>query len=121
MGGGWSAMRDDDRPAGKRAVEKPVRRARAAGGNGDARPARPVRRRAVVGTSRLRSEYGLTRQTVARMVGVSEGTVARWEEGKGRPGDATARRVRRVEGVLKGLAQVMRRGFIPTWLEQPNN
>src|SRR5437764_66803 len=63
-----SAMRDDDRPAGKRAVEKPVRRARAAGGNGDARPARPVRRRAVVGTSRLRSEYGLTRQAVARMV-----------------------------------------------------
>ncbi len=102
-------------------MKTPAHKDRVSEGNGDARCTRTSRPPVVPAASRLRSAYGLSRRAFARMAGVTETTVTRWEEGKGHPGDASARRLQRIESILEGLARVMRRGFIPTWLEQPND
>jgi len=54
------------------------------------------------------------------MLGVSDGTLARWEKAGGAGGTGRAAKIRRVAKILKGLAQVMRASYIPTWLEAPN-
>jgi transcriptional regulator with XRE-family HTH domain len=69
----------------------------------------------------LRADYGLSRASFARMIGVSEVALRRWEEGTGQPDGAAVERFERVGRVLGGLARVMRKPFIPTWLEQPND
>jgi transcriptional regulator with XRE-family HTH domain len=68
----------------------------------------------------LRTEYGLSRPAFARMLGTSEAAIASWEQGAATLDAATLDRVGRVEGILGGLARVMRPAFIPVWLEQPN-
>jgi hypothetical protein len=54
-------------------------------------------------------------------VGISEAALKSWEEGTGWPDPATIERGERARRVLSGLARVMRKSFIPTWLEQPND
>lgn len=41
--------------------------------------------------------------------------------GEGKPDAAGRARLQKVGKVLKGLARVMRKGFIPTWLARPND
>jgi hypothetical protein len=55
------------------------------------------------------------------MPGVSEAALRRWEEGSGPPDDAAVELFERVKRILNGMARVMRKSFIPTWLEQPND
>src|SRR5260370_30975912 len=81
-------------------------------------PIQPPRAPAI--SEALRMQYGLSRSTFARIVGVTERTVTSWEKGSRKIGLANQRRIRRVEGILVGLARVMRREFIPTWLEEPS-
>ena len=70
----------------------------------------------------LRADFGLGLATFAKMTGVPPTVLTRWEQGKAvrLPGEAVGR-VGRVGRILEGLARVMRRRFIPTWIEQPND
>jgi transcriptional regulator with XRE-family HTH domain len=68
----------------------------------------------------LRTDYGLRRATFARLVGVPQTVVKKWEEGSAAPDATTLKRIDRVGRILNRLAGVMRKSFIPTWLEQPN-
>ena len=47
--------------------------------------------------------------------------MARWEANQADLNAAAARRVQRVASILARLAGVMRRAFIPTWLDRPND
>lgn len=67
----------------------------------------------------LRDDYGVNRATFARMLGVAEATLAEWEES--RPDAPGLRKIKQVEGILKGLARVMQKDFIATWLQSPND
>ena len=69
----------------------------------------------------LRTDYGLSRATFARLVGVSEALVKRWEEGSETPDAPLLKRIDRVGRILSRLAGVMRKSFIPTWLARPND
>lgn len=70
---------------------------------------------------KLRAEYELDCSTFARMLGASEASLKRWEEGVEEPREEVAARAARVAKLLAGLARVMRKGFIPTWLVTPND
>lgn len=82
---------------------------------------RPVPLRSTAALPKLRDAYGLDRATLARMVGVSAGTLARWERGVVTPDGARLGKIKRVGQILKGLARVMKKDFISTWLSHPND
>lgn len=66
---------------------------------------------------RLTQDFGLTPPLLAQTSGVSPDVLSRWES----CADATAKeKLSRLESVLNGLARVMRRDFIATWLQRPN-
>jgi transcriptional regulator with XRE-family HTH domain len=67
-----------------------------------------------------RAAYGLSRSTFARAMGASDTTLARWEAGR-EPPAAAQTRLEKVAALLHRLSRVMRREFIPTWLETPND
>ncbi len=69
----------------------------------------------------LRTEYGLSHPTFARILGVPETTLETWEGGREQPSATALEKVEKVRELLAGLARVMRRDFIPTWLETPND
>jgi hypothetical protein len=71
--------------------------------------------------SDFRDGYRLDGATLARILGVSELTLARWLKGSGSLDAAAAARVKRLKGILPGLARVMKKSFIPTWLTSPND
>jgi uncharacterized protein (DUF2384 family) len=62
--------------------------------------------------------YGLGRDAVARATGVPQSTLIRWVEKSDAESQA---KLQRFQHVLDGLARVMRKDFIATWLERPNN
>ena len=67
----------------------------------------------------LRREYGLTCDTLARLTGLSERTLATWESG-GSVGEPARRALLATERLLKELAKVMRKQAIADWLDSPN-
>lgn len=67
---------------------------------------------------KLGSDYGLNGPMLARMFGVTEATLARWKNGNGVP--ANQRKTQKIEKLLRGLAHVMKKNFIATWLASPN-
>src|SRR5437588_541169 len=69
--------------------------------------------------TRVRQGLGLTRKTVARMIGVSERTVAGWENGRP-PGAAGRRGIEELERLYQGLAEVVRAEYLPHWFNTPN-
>jgi transcriptional regulator with XRE-family HTH domain len=70
----------------------------------------------------LRTDFDLSLATFAKITGVAPKDLARWEQGKAvRLDDEASGRVDRVARILEGLARVMRRTFIPTWMAQPND
>src|SRR5947209_8284495 len=69
----------------------------------------------------IRADFGLSPAAFAKMTGLSRNTLAKWEQDPTvRLDDEAVGRVARVAHILKGLARVMRRAFIPTWIGQPN-
>ena len=70
--------------------------------------------------SKVRDGFGVTRKTFSRMTGLSERTLASFESG-GSLSDAGLRRLREMERLQERLARVMKREFIPQWLETPND
>lgn len=69
----------------------------------------------------FRDGYRLDGATLARILDVSEPTLAKWQKGSASPAAAAAARVKRLEGILAGLARVMKKSFISTWLTSPND
>lgn len=56
------------------------------------------------------------------MTGIAPSALARWEDGEANALDGHAlARIGRVAPILRGLARVVRRTFIPAWVEQPND
>lgn len=72
--------------------------------------------------SQARTHFGLSLPMFARMTGISQEALARWEKQKpsSLKGDAR-RRVQRVAHILEGLARRMQRTLIRTWIERPND
>jgi hypothetical protein len=68
----------------------------------------------------VRADFGLSLTAFAKMTGVPAATLAKWEGGTASLGTDARRRIDRVAAILKRLARVMRRSFVPTWIEQPN-
>jgi hypothetical protein len=67
----------------------------------------------------VRADFGLDLPTFARMTGVPISALEEWEE-NGFLDGAAIDRVDHVVRILHGLARVMQKSFIPTWLAQPN-
>jgi DNA-binding transcriptional regulator YiaG len=87
----------------------------------DTGPARSQKRGpALPSIAKIRSAYSLTGPILARMLGVAEVTLAKWEEGKEQPTTDQVTKIKRVANLLKGLSQVMHLSYIPTWLEKPS-
>jgi transcriptional regulator with XRE-family HTH domain len=67
----------------------------------------------------LRTDFGLTRKTLARMTGLSERTLTTWEAGGG-INEAGRRAIVAVDRLLRALTEVVRKEAVAEWLEQPN-
>jgi DNA-binding transcriptional regulator YiaG len=83
--------------------------------------ARSLGRGGRIAFGRLRAEYGLTIATFARLLAVSPATAVAWEQGRSQPIAAARARLNKLRQVLKGLARVMRKEYIPRWLQNPND
>ena len=69
----------------------------------------------------IRSDFDLSQASFARMTGITPDALVQWEQDKtARLDDETCARIKRVASILERFARVMRREFIPTWIEQPN-
>src|SRR5262249_24502048 len=60
----------------------------------------------------VRRKLGITRQTVARMTGCTERTVAAWENGRP-PSAAGLRGIQELERLYQGLTEVVRAEYLP--------
>jgi DNA-binding transcriptional regulator YiaG len=70
----------------------------------------------------VRTDFDLSLATFAKMTGLTQKALAKWEQDKAVRLDVeAASRVGRVARILNGLARVMQPAFIPTWIEQPND
>lgn len=69
--------------------------------------------------TRLRRTLGISQKVFAQLCSSSQRAVARWEAGE-KPGDLATRTLIELQRLQRALAQVMRRDFIPQWLEAPN-
>ncbi len=67
----------------------------------------------------LRDRLGLTRPVFARLVGVSERTVADWERAKD-PKPASPRALQELRSVIEACERVMKPEFVGTWIVTPN-
>lgn len=67
----------------------------------------------------VRARFGLTRKVFARLSGLSERTLATWEQG-GSIGGTARRAVTAAERLLDELAAVIRKPALPAWLDTPN-
>ena len=83
-------------------------------------PGQPLPTHARRAVSDLRDAYGLSRRLLARMLGVPRAALPKWEKGVAIPDAACLEKVRRVRGILQGLARVMKKNFIAPWLTTPN-
>ncbi len=96
-------------------VKKPVRKA------GIARKAHKVVQDRFVRRS-ARQDFNLSLQTFSKMTGIPEPLLATWESSDrydftGRKLDRLDRTVR----ILDRMAKVVKRSYIPTWVEKPND
>jgi hypothetical protein len=69
----------------------------------------------------VRTDFGLALPMFAKMVHVPAAVLASWEGDDGLLDAEAEDRVAEVGTILAGLARVMRRQFIPTWLARPND
>ena len=68
---------------------------------------------------RLRQQLGFTRPQFARLVPISERSLAEIENGKP-PGEATSRSLTQLQRLVAALEEVMERRSTGTWLAAPN-
>ncbi len=68
---------------------------------------------------RLRADVGVSRRIFARLLASSERALADWEAGKD-PGEMATQRINEVRRLVAALAGVMEKGFVGTWLQEPN-
>jgi len=68
----------------------------------------------------LLTTYGLDREVLARMVGLSRTALARWEKDEPLSDLKERTQIDRVANILERAAGVMRREYIPTWLHKPS-
>jgi DNA-binding XRE family transcriptional regulator len=68
----------------------------------------------------LRQTLGLTRESLAAILGVSSRTVARWEYGQGEPSQTVAAKVRQLHQCAESLKAAIKADQIPRWLNLPN-
>jgi DNA-binding transcriptional regulator YiaG len=62
----------------------------------------------------IRTDFGLSLATFARMTGLTQKALAEWEQDRAiRLDGEAAGRIGRVARILEGLARVMRRPFFP--------
>lgn len=69
---------------------------------------------------RLRQVFGLSQERLARLIGVSVRTVARWEGGHTRPSQLASRQLRGLEDLNQLLIRLMRPDSIGDWMARPN-
>jgi transcriptional regulator with XRE-family HTH domain len=68
----------------------------------------------------LRLAFGLSQERLARLVGVSVRTVARWEGETCRPSQLAERQLRGLAELQILLGKLMRPDSIGEWMERPN-
>ncbi len=71
------------------------------------------------GLGSLRTDLGVSRRIFARLLASSERALADWEAGKD-PGEMATQRINEVRRLVAALAGVMEKGFVGTWLQEPN-
>ncbi len=69
---------------------------------------------------RLRLAFGLSQERLARLVGVSTRTVARWEGGQSQPSPLAERQLRGLENLERQLSRLMRPDSVGEWMNRPN-
>lgn len=69
--------------------------------------------------SALRAQWGMPRETFARLIGYGTRTIAGWETGA-KVGKAPIRTLIKVQRLLDALSRVMEPGFAREWMETPN-
>lgn len=67
----------------------------------------------------LRERFGVNRKVFSRVVGFSERAIADWEADKPLSG-ISLQRMREMNRLQQGLANVMQSDYIATWLNAPN-
>lgn len=75
--------------------------------------------RGKVSVSEVRQQYGVPRRTFARLIDVSERSLADLEKGK-KPSQGVARRVTEVDRLRKALTQLIDANAVKEWLQEPN-
>ena len=68
----------------------------------------------------IKQRAGLSQEDVARVVGASTRTVARWAAGANAPRGITRERLLELAAVSQQLAKVMNREGAAAWLHEPN-
>ncbi|MFC1499600.1 helix-turn-helix domain-containing protein [Candidatus Zixiibacteriota bacterium] len=68
----------------------------------------------------LRQAFGLSQERLARLVGVSVRTVARWEGGQSQPSPLAERQLRGLENLERQLSRLMRPESVGEWMTRPN-
>jgi len=69
----------------------------------------------------LRHRFGLAQEALARIIGVSVRTVARWEAGQSGPSPLAGRQLRALSDLDRILREMFRPESIPDWLGRPLN
>ncbi|MFC1595559.1 helix-turn-helix domain-containing protein [Gemmatimonadota bacterium] len=69
---------------------------------------------------KLRLAFGLSQERLARLVGVSVRTVARWEGGQSQPSPLAERQLRGLENLERQLTRLMRPDSVGDWMDRPN-
>jgi len=67
----------------------------------------------------LRQRYGIRQTTEARLLGVSTKTASTIRNG-GKPSPRVARRLRELNRLLHGLAEIVQEDAVAEWLETPS-
>jgi len=71
--------------------------------------------------TQLRESFGLSRAILKRALHASDTALAKWEKGTTRPPPDSIAEIKRLKKIVEGLAGVMKKKFIPTWLRTPND
>ena len=68
----------------------------------------------------LRLTFGLSQEQLARLVGVSVRTVARWEGGHSQPSPLAERQLQGLDTLERQLSRLMRPDSVGEWMNRSN-
>ena len=69
----------------------------------------------------LRKKYNCSQVLWARMIGISEKTVSRWETNKSSPSTLAINKIEELQKVIKKMKGIIKRGKESEWLNTPND